>query len=120
MEHHSLSAELPFNVRIMPKPVTTPNRRVVALAYEELCTFEFGITAEVFGLTRPETGTDWYSFAACAERPGRLATNAGSAVQVDDGLEMLASAGTVVIPGWRSEGEPPSKRLHDALLAAHE
>ncbi len=103
----------------MPNPAALPNRRVVALAYDGLCTFEFGITAEVFGLARPEMGADWYSFTVCAERPGRLATNAGLTVQVDDGLDMLAEAGTVVIPGWRSEGEPPSERLRATLLAAH-
>jgi AraC family transcriptional activator FtrA len=120
-DHHLLSpsARLPFIVRIMPKPAAPPNRRVVALTYDGLCTFEFGITAEVFGLARPEMGADWYSFMACAERPGRLATNAGLKVQVDNGLDMMAKAGTVVIPGWRSDGEPPSERLRAALLAVH-
>lgn len=103
----------------MPKNIEPPNRLVVALAYEGLCTFEFGITAEVFGLARPEMGADWYRFAPCAERPGRLATNAGLAVHVDDGLDVLVEAGTIVIPGWRSEGEPPSEHLREALLVAH-
>jgi hypothetical protein len=30
--------------------------RVVVLAYKGLCTFEFGIAAEMFGLPRPELG----------------------------------------------------------------
>ena len=51
----------------MPKVSPTPNRLVAALAYDGLCAFEFGITAEVFGLPRPEMGTDWYKFAACTE-----------------------------------------------------
>lgn len=83
----------------MPRSAVPPNRRVVALAYDGLCTFEFGITAEVFGLPRPEMGADWYSFTTFAEQPGRLPTNAGLAVQLDDGLEMLAEAGTIVISG---------------------
>lgn len=116
---HWLSAGLPFNVRIMPKPLASPNRLVVALAYDGLCTFEFGITTEVFGLPRPEMGVDWYSFKPCAEHPGRLTTNAGLAVHVDDGLDLLGEAGTIVIPGWRSDGAPPSERLREALLAAH-
>lgn len=103
----------------MPKTLSSPNRLVVALAYEGLCTFEFGITAEVFGLSRPEMGADWYRFASCAECPGRLATNAGLAVQVDGGLDVLVEAGTIVIPGWRSVGGPPSDRLREALLAAY-
>lgn len=103
----------------MPKHSVSSNRLVVALTYEGLCAFEFGITAEVFGLPRPEMGDDWYRFAACAERPGRLATNAGLAVEVDKDLELLSEAGTIVIPGWRSEGEVPSDTLRSALLAAH-
>lgn len=100
-------------------PGTAPNRLVVALAYDGLCTFEFGITAEIFGLARPEMGADWYRFATCTERPGRLSTNAGLSVQVDKGLGMLAAAGTIVLPGWRAEGEAPSRVLLDALVAAH-
>ncbi len=103
----------------MPRNSATPNRLVTALAYDGLCAFEFGITAEVFGLLRPEMGADWYRFAPCTERPGRLATNAGLAVEVDKGLDVLGEAGTIVIPGWRSEGEAPSDALRDALLAAH-
>jgi len=43
-----------------------PNLLVAAVIYDGLCTFEFGIAAEVFGLTRPEMGQDWYSFVTCA------------------------------------------------------
>jgi AraC family transcriptional activator FtrA len=41
------------------------------------------------------------------------------AVQVDRGLDVLTEAGMIVIPGWRAEGDPPSDRLREALLAAH-
>ncbi|NJR78453.1 transcriptional regulator FtrA [Sphingomonas sp. 36D10-4-7] len=105
--------------RIVPNRPASANRRVVALVYDGLCTFEFGIAAEVFGLARPEMGEDWYRFAACAENPGRLATNAGLSVQVEHGLEALSTAGTIVIPGWPGNGAPPSDRLRTALLAAH-
>ena len=44
------------SVKIMPKSETyrTQGPHVVALAYDGLCTFEFGIAYEVFGLPRPE------------------------------------------------------------------
>jgi AraC family transcriptional regulator, transcriptional activator FtrA len=35
------------------------NGTVVALAYDGLCTFEFGIVVEVFGLRRPELDVPW-------------------------------------------------------------
>jgi len=96
-----------------------PNRLVAALAYDGLCTFEFGITAEVFGLHRPEMGDDWYRFITCTEKPGTLATNAGLRIEVEHGLDTLADAGTIVIPGWRSDGIEPSEDLRSALLGAH-
>ncbi len=34
------------------------NRLVVALAYDGLCTVEFGVAVEIFGLDRPEMGKD--------------------------------------------------------------
>lgn len=92
---------------------------VVALAYDGLCAFEFGIVAEVFGLPRPEMGPDWYRFQVCAERPGRLTTNAGIAVEVDVGLGALAGADTIVVPGWRTHDPAPSPELREALRAAH-
>lgn len=39
-----------------PVPLLQFNPRVVVLAYDGLCTFEFGCAVEVFGLSRPEMG----------------------------------------------------------------
>jgi AraC family transcriptional activator FtrA len=33
--------------------------KVVALAYDRLCTFEFGCTVELFALPRPELTVPW-------------------------------------------------------------
>ena len=43
----------------MPKTDTPQNADsplVVAIAYDGLCTFEFGVAVEVFALARPEMG----------------------------------------------------------------
>lgn len=106
-------------IRLMPGPVTPPNRLVAALAYDGLCTFEFGIAAEVFGLARPEMGDDWYRFVCCAEQSSPLRAGGGISVLVEAGLERLAGAGTIVIPGWRTDGVPPSVELAAALRRAH-
>jgi AraC family transcriptional activator FtrA len=115
----SLSAGLPYIESIMPNPDHAPNRLVAALAYEGLCAFEFGIAAEVFGLSRPEMGPDWYTFITCAEHQGPLATNVGLKVEAEAGLDALDKAGTIIIPGWRSDGAVPSDAVRDALLSAH-
>jgi AraC family transcriptional regulator, transcriptional activator FtrA len=97
-----------------------PNRLVVALAYDGLCTFEFGIAIEVFGLPRPEMGPDWYRFAVCAVDQGRMRAVGGFQLVADGGLELLEDAGTIIIPGWRSaHGAPVPPALIESLRRAH-
>ena len=92
---------------------------VVALAYDGLCTFEFGVAVEVFGLARPELGPGWYRFAAAAIEPGPLRAHGGIVVQVEGGAELLAAADLIVVPGWRGVDAPVPAALIDVLLAAH-
>jgi hypothetical protein len=72
---------MPLCVNIVPKRAAAPdppaNRLVVALAYDGLCTFEFGVAVEVFGLDRPEMGPGWYRFAVAALEPGPLRAAGG-------------------------------------------
>ncbi|MFS9599573.1 transcriptional regulator FtrA, partial [Klebsiella variicola] len=57
---------MPIYVKIMPNILNgTSGPLVVALLYDGLCTFEFGIVAEIFGLARVEMGAGWYRFASC-------------------------------------------------------
>lgn len=91
----------------------------MALAYDGLCTFEFGVVVEVFGLPRPEMGEDWYRFAVCAVDPGPLRATGGVRVEADGGLELLEEAGTIVVPGWRGLAAPVPEPLLDALRRAH-
>ncbi|WP_426009801.1 transcriptional regulator FtrA [Caulobacter sp. DWR2-3-1b2] len=95
------------------------NRRVVALAYDGLCTFEFGVTVELFGLPRPEMGPDWYQFATAAIEGGPLRGLGGVQVVADGGLELVEQAGTIIAPGWRGADAPVPQDLIDALQVAH-
>ncbi len=97
-----------------------PSNKVSVLAYDGLCTFEFGIAAEVFGLERPEIVGPWYDFSVVGAEPGPLKTTGGMSVAADNGLEQLASAGTIVVPGWRDLDEPPPESVLRALRDAHE
>lgn len=96
-----------------------PNRRIAVLAYDRLCTFEFGIVVEIFGLPRPELKVDWYRFGVCSLDPGPLRATGGVMVQPTAGLRALQRAGTIVIPGWRDVDEPPPEALLRAVRAAH-
>jgi AraC family transcriptional activator FtrA len=95
------------------------NRRVVAVVYDRLCTFEFGIVVEIFALPRPELNVDWYQFGVCSLDPGPLQATGGVMVQPTAGLRALQHAGTIVIPGWRDADERPPDALLKAVRAAH-
>ena len=102
-----------------PRPRPPDNRLVVALAYDGLCTFEFGVAVEVFGLERPEMGADWYRFRVAAIEPGPFRAMGGIRVAADGGLSLVERAGTIIVPGWRGAGEPVPDRLIRALRRAH-
>ncbi|WP_332852746.1 transcriptional regulator FtrA [Duganella sp. S19_KUP01_CR8] len=92
---------------------------VVALAYDRLCTFEFGCTVELFALERPELEVDWYDFAVCAVEPGPIRAAGGITVQAPYTPELLERADTIVIPGWRDADELPPPAVLDMIRAAH-
>ncbi|MCX8999045.1 transcriptional regulator FtrA [Rhizobiaceae bacterium BDR2-2] len=92
---------------------------VVALVYDGLCTFEFGIATEVFALPRPEMGTGWYRFASAAIDDGPLRAAGGLTIRADGGPDLLDEADIVVVPGWRSVDAPVPEALTDRLRAAH-
>ncbi|WP_067460204.1 helix-turn-helix domain-containing protein [Actinomadura macra] len=92
--------------------------RVVALVRPPQSTFELGCAAQEFGIERPGLPTR-YAFGVCTERPGPVATLAGYDMLVTDGLDALARADTVIIPGWLPTKEPPSPAVVRALRSAH-
>ena len=95
----------------------TPHE-VAVLVYDGLCTFEFGIVADVFGYARPDMGPGWYRLRSCAAEPGPLRAVGGLAVTAEAGLEALADAGTIIVPGWRRGDLVPPSELVEALRSA--
>jgi len=94
--------------------------KVVAVAYDRLCTFEFGCVVELFALPRPELTVPWYEFAVCAAERGPIRATGGIRLIVPQTLCALDSADTIVIPGWRSPQEPPPPPLLAGLRRAFE
>lgn len=103
-------------MNIMPK-LTGP--LVVALLYDGLCTFEYGIAAEIFGLARPEMGSGWYRFASAAIEDGPLRAHGGLLLMPDQGIELVDAADIVVVPGWKGMEHPVPEVLCQALARAH-
>ncbi len=102
-------------------PPTNPRAEplVCALAYDGLCTFEFGIAVEIFGLPRPEFDK-WYRFAVVAAEPGRLRATGGVTVEAKHELSLLAEADLIVVPGWKGASVPVPGPLCEALRRAYD
>jgi AraC family transcriptional activator FtrA len=94
---------------------------VVALIFDGVAPFELGIVVEVFGLARPELDVeDWYELTVCAPQAGPLRAVGGLGVVAERGLDALADADTVIVPGWPRVGDPVPAPTVAALLDAHE
>lgn len=92
---------------------------VAILAYDGLCTFEFGIAVEIFGLARPEFDFPWYKHRIVAVDDGPMRAMGGIQVLADGGMEWLEQARTIIIPGWRDRGAAVPEALISALRQAH-
>ena len=90
------------------------------IAYDGLCTFEFGIAVEVFGLPRPEFEFPWYEFAVVAAEGRRSKATGGIVVEASAGLSALRTARTIIVPGWRDRAERPPEKLLASIAAAAE
>ncbi|WP_062221242.1 transcriptional regulator FtrA [Aureimonas sp. D3] len=98
-----------------------PNPPLVAiLAYDGLCTFEFGCAVEVFGQSRPEMGPNWYRCVTVAVEDGPLRGLGGVRIEADGGLELLATATTIIAPGWRNPLDQVPPSLVEALKSARD
>jgi AraC family transcriptional activator FtrA len=92
---------------------------VLALIYDGLCTFEFGLVAEVFGLSRPEMGADWYRFASCPIEPGPLNAHGGFRIVCEGRDSLMDEADIIVIPGWKGPDIAVPEALCARLRTAH-
>ena len=91
---------------------------VCAIAYDGLCTFEFGIAVELFALPRPEF-ENWYRFATVKAEPGPIRAVGGITVDAQEDLGLLQDASLIIVPGWRGADTPVPEDLCSALRAAY-
>jgi len=93
------------------------SKRVAILAYDQLCTFEFGLSVEIFATQRPEI-KNWYTCKTIAVEPGPLRAAGGLLVQCDSQIKDLAKTDLIIIPGWPTH-KKPSDELATQMLNAH-
>lgn len=106
--------------KIAPIAEATCGPLVVAPVYDGLCTFEFSIVAEIFGLARPEMGPGWYRFASAAVEPGLLRAHGGLRVIADGQADLLERADLIVVAGWKGAHVPVPGELALRLRLAWE
>ena len=83
---------------------------VAILALDQVVALDLAIPAQVFG------GYDHapYTAVLCGRQPGLVRTNVGFDVVAQRGLDALAEAGTIVVPGF----EEPARKIPEPVLAA--
>lgn len=96
-------------------PPRSRPHHVVVLALPGVLALDYGIPVQVFG--------SWvdglYRLTVCSQKQGPVPFDAGPALYVEHGLEALADADTVIIPGLAHE-DLPAPAVCDALAAAAE
>jgi transcriptional regulator GlxA family with amidase domain len=79
--------------------------------------FELSLAYEVFGSPPAERAGSWYDLAVCG--PGAVRVERFR-LEPDHGLDRLAQAGTVIVPGWADVDREPPAELVDAVRAAYD
>src|SRR4051794_13025924 len=92
---------------------------VAAVVDQGALTFDLAIPCEVFGLDRSDIVDPWYEFVLVAAGRRRVRTQTGFVLEAAHGLEELARADTIVVPGWSDPDVEPSKALREALVDAY-
>jgi AraC family transcriptional activator FtrA len=93
--------------------------RVAALCVGRVVAFDLSTAAEVFDLAWRSSEPAYY-FTACSAEGGSIPTTTGFRLSGLAGLEAVAHADTVLVPGYRDVFEPPPDPALAALRAAAE
>ncbi|HEY5053166.1 MAG TPA: helix-turn-helix domain-containing protein [Solirubrobacterales bacterium] len=92
--------------------------RVVALCLDGLVAFDLTAPAQVFTPACRVDGTPLYEFSTCSVEGAAVATTTGFSVTPQAGLEALARAETIVVPGYFAVFTPPPREAIVALQGA--
>jgi transcriptional regulator GlxA family with amidase domain len=88
-----------------------PMHTVAVLALDDVVVLDLAIPTHVFGAYEGSP----YRALLCAEAPGPVRTTAGYDVVAQHGLEALANADTLIVPGFGRTGRELAPAVLDAL-----
>jgi AraC family transcriptional regulator, transcriptional activator FtrA len=95
-----------------------PAHRVAVLVADGSNPFELGVATELFGLRRPELNRTWYDLRLCAADPVVRMAEGFFEMSGIDGLDVLATADTVIAPNRPDPESPPAAAVLDAVRSA--
>ncbi|MFI6254275.1 GlxA family transcriptional regulator [Streptomyces sp. NPDC051016] len=88
--------------------------RVMVLAVDGVLPMDLGIPTQIFN-ARPNTP---YELTVCGDTEEPVTTSAGFTLGLTAGLEALADADTIIVPGFEDFRRPPLPRVRAALRLA--
>jgi transcriptional regulator GlxA family with amidase domain len=91
---------------------------VVGLCLDWVVAFDLSSAAQVFSAATGRGGRPLYEFSTCSRDGEAVRSTTGFAVVPEGGLELLAGAGTIVVPASGTFGDPPEDQVLDAVRAA--
>jgi len=89
---------------------------VAIIVTEGFSTFHVSVPLILFGDTTSEQKL--FTRLLCAETPGLVWSQEGTAIQAEYGLDVLTQVDTVIVPFWGDVQQRPSQYLLDALVKA--
>lgn len=94
-----------------------PTPSVAVIAFENFSSFHLSVPCMIFGNILP--GHPLFDLKVCTADPGPVHSEHGLQLNTTHGVEAIAEADIVVVPGWSDPAIPPSAALTEALRAAH-
>lgn len=96
-----------------------PPIRVAVLAFEGVSLFHLSVPAVAFGVVNGPPNFPSYEVRYCAQHPGRIRSDQGLVIEVEDGLGAMRKADVIVVPAWGDPEVVAPAELADALRHAH-
>jgi transcriptional regulator GlxA family with amidase domain len=90
------------------------SHRIVVLALDGVLPIDLGIPTQIFN-ARPNTP---YELVVCGDIEHTVRTSAGFTLGLAAGLDALADADTIIVPGYQDYRRPPSSHVTAALKLA--
>lgn len=101
-----------------PQVVTTRPHRVAVLGLDPVVGYDLAIPPQIFRVAESPSGEPLYDVRVCSLGARPLPTASGYSISPDHGVEVLADADTVIIPGTRIAGPRHQGTLPDEVREA--